>query len=173
MPTKVSNGQPSFEKSASSYPLSNSLSPKTPVYNMNASGGQHELRPIDPCKNLIIQDEWSVKPVKKGGVDSLENLVRMKEAEARMFQNRADEAQGEVESLRQIMRIKTEKMEEEYASELAKLRLEETEESKRKKVEELKELENSHCDYYKMKMRMQSEISGLLKRMEATKQQLV
>ncbi|XP_073295072.1 protein OBERON 3-like [Primulina huaijiensis] len=171
--TKASNGQLCFEKAASSYPLSDSFSPKTPFYNTNASSGQHKLRLIDPCENLIIQDEWSVKPVKKGGVDNIESLVRMKEAEARMFQNRADEAQGEVESLKQIMRIKTEKMEEEYASQLAKLRLQETEERKRKKVEELKELENSHCDYYKMKVRMQSEISGLLKRMEATKQQLV
>ncbi|KZV57278.1 protein OBERON 3 [Dorcoceras hygrometricum] len=173
MPTKASNGQPSFEKAASTLPSFSSLTPKTSLYSINASSGQHEFRPIDPRENLIIQDEWSVKPVKKGGVESLENLVRMKEAEARMFQNRADEAQGEVESLRRIMRINTEKMEEEYASQLAKLCLPELEERKRKKVEELKELENSHCDYYNMKIRMQSEISGLLKRMEATKQQLV
>ncbi|XP_073140075.1 protein OBERON 3 [Henckelia pumila] len=173
VPTKASNSQQCFEKAASSHPQSNSLSPKTPFYNMNASSGQHELRPIDPCENMAIQDEWSVKPVKKGGVESLENLVKMKEAEARMFQNRADEALGEVESLRQIMRIKTEKLEEDYASQLAKLQVPETEERKRKKLEELKELENSHYDYYKMKIRMQSEISGLLKRMEATKQQLV
>ncbi|KZV25670.1 protein OBERON 3-like [Dorcoceras hygrometricum] len=103
---------------------------------INASSGQHELRPVDSRENLIIHDECSVKPVKKGGVGSLENLVRMKEAEARMFQNREDEAQGEVESLRRIMRIKTEKIEEEYASRLAKLCLPELEERKRKKVEE-------------------------------------
>ncbi|XP_073281058.1 protein OBERON 3-like [Primulina huaijiensis] len=157
--------------------LSNSgVSPvpsKTPFYNTNSLSGQHDLRPIDLRENLIIQDEWSVKPMKEGGVDSLENLIMMKEAEARMFQNRADEAQGEVESLRQMMRIKTEKMDKEYASQFAKLCLQETEERKRKKAEELKELENSHCNYYKMKIRMHSEISGLLKRMEATKQQLV
>ncbi|KAL6543890.1 Protein OBERON 3 [Orobanche gracilis] len=90
-----------------------------------------------------------------------------------MFQNRADEARTEIDRYRQMMRLKTDKLEQEYGEKLAKLCLQETEERRRKKVDELKVLENSHCDYYKMKMRMQSEISGLLKRMEATKQQLV
>ncbi|KAI7988947.1 Protein TITANIA [Camellia lanceoleosa] len=49
----------------------------------------------------------------------------------------------------------------------------ETEERRRKKHEEVKMLENSHFDYYKMKMIMQIEIAGLLEIMEATKQQWV
>jgi len=56
---------------------------------------------------------------------------------------------------------------------LARLCLQETEERRRNKLEELKKLENSHCDYRNMKLRMEAEIAGLLKRMESTRQQLV
>ncbi|KAK4423351.1 protein OBERON 3 [Sesamum alatum] len=182
MLSKDSIDQPSFGKDVSALPLSNSLTPKLSFYNMNSSSGRQESTPFDLHHNdikvpimgdKIIEDEWSVKPVKKDGFDSLESLVRIKEAEARMFQSRADEARREIESYRRMVRMKTEKLEEEYAAKLAKLCLQETEERRRKKLDELKALENSHCDYYKMKIRMQSEISGLLKRMEATKQQLV
>lgn len=175
--------QPSFAKDASTVPLSNTLSPKPSFYNnMNSLSGRQESSPFDPYQNdvkaplmsdKIVEDEWSVKPMKKDGFDSLESLVRIKEAEARMFQSRADEARAEIENFRRMVRLKTEKLEEEYGEKLAKLCLQETEERRRKKLDELKMLENSHCDYYKMKIRMQSEISGLLKRMEATKQQLV
>ncbi|KAH6790360.1 class I heat shock protein [Perilla frutescens var. frutescens] len=182
MTSKDLTNQPSFGKDASTLPLSKSLTPKPSFYNMNSSSGRQESSPFDPYHNdikvplmndKIVEDEWSVKPTKKDGFDSLESLVRIKEAEARMFQSRADEARTEIESFRRMVRLKTEKLEEEYAEKLAKLCLQETEERRRKKLEELKMLENSHCDYYKMKIRMQSEISGLLKRMEATKQQLV
>ncbi|KAL0409054.1 UNVERIFIED_CONTAM: protein OBERON 3 [Sesamum radiatum] len=180
MLSKDSIDQPSFGKDVSALPLSNSLTPK-PSFYVNSSSGRQESTPFDlhhndikvPIMNeKIIEDEWSVKPAKKDGFDSLESLVRIKEAEARMFQSRAMR-HGEKSSYRRMVRMKTEKLEEEYAAKLAKLCLQETEERRRKKLEELKALENSHCDYYKMKIRMQSEISGLLKRMEATKQQLV
>ena len=72
-----------------------------------------------------------------------------------------------------MIRTKTAQMEEEYAEKLSKLCLHETEETQRKKLDELKVLENSYFDYYKMKKRMQDEIDGLLRRMEATKQQWV
>ncbi|KAF2305692.1 hypothetical protein GH714_007589 [Hevea brasiliensis] len=90
-----------------------------------------------------------------------------------MFQSKADEAQREAEGYRRMIRANSEKLEEEYAEKLAKLCLQETEERRRKKLEELKALENSHSDYYNMKLRMQAEIAGLLERMEATKQQWV
>ncbi|KAL6566298.1 Protein OBERON 3 [Orobanche gracilis] len=183
MPLKNSTSQPSFGKDASALPLPNSLTPKPSFYNTNSSNGQHGSTPFDlyhndfnvpTTNNKIIEDEWSVKPIaKRDGFDSLETLVRVKEAEARMFQSRADEARMEIESYMRMMTLKTEKLEQEYSEKLAKLCLQEIEERRRKKMEELKVLENSHCDYYKMKMRMQSEISGLLKRMEATKQLLV
>ncbi|GFP86553.1 protein oberon 3 [Phtheirospermum japonicum] len=182
MPLKELTDQPSFGKDVSALPLSNPLAPKpSAFYNTGSSNGpspfdlyHNDIKgPITSDK--IIEDEWSVKlpSTKKDGFDSLESLVRIKEAEARMFQGRADEARTEIESYRRMVRLKNEKLEEEYGEKLAKLCLQETEERRRKKMEELKMLENSHCDYYKMKIRMQSEISGLLKRMEATKQQLV
>ncbi|KAL8535879.1 hypothetical protein ACS0TY_011502 [Phlomoides rotata] len=172
--------QQGFKKNASAIQLSSSLTPK-PFYNTNSSNGSLPFdfyhngikAPMAMMNEKIVEDEWSVKPVKKDGFDSLESLVRIKEAEARMFQSRADEAQREIENFRRMVRLKTEKLEQEHAEKLAKLCLQETEERRRKKKEELKMLENSHYDYYKMKLRMQTEISGLLKRMEATKQQLV
>ncbi|CAF1925637.1 hypothetical protein Bca4012_070574 [Brassica carinata] len=105
--------------------------------------------------------------------DSLESMVRIKEAETRMFQKKADEARIEAESFRRMIEMKTEKMEEEYTEKLARLCLQETEERRRNKLEELKKLENSHCDYRNMKLRMEAEIAGLLKRMESTRQHLV
>lgn len=90
-----------------------------------------------------------------------------------MFQTKADEARREAEGFQKMIRTKTAQMEEEYAEKLAKLCLHETEETRRKKLEEFKVLENSHYDYYNMKKRMQDEIDGLLERMEATKQQWV
>ncbi|KAI3719872.1 hypothetical protein L6452_20777 [Arctium lappa] len=121
--------------------------------------------------NMMIEDEWSVKSTKKDRYDSVESLVRIKEAESRMFQKKADEARKEAEGYKRMMRIKIEKLDEEYTEKLSKLRLNESEERKKQKVEEFKVLENGHCEYYKMKMRMQAEIAGLLQRMENTKKQ--
>jgi hypothetical protein len=59
---------------------------------------------------------------------------------------------------------KFKRVEEEYAAKVAKLCFQETEEKRRKKVEELK---------VQMKLRMQTEIQGLLERMEATKKMWV
>ena len=175
--------QASLRKDAAPLPPSTSLSPKSSIYNMSSSSVQrdlllHDLRQNDLKASLIgdlkTNDEFRFgKSSNKDMFDSLESIVRIKEAEARMFQNRADEAQREAERYRRVVHAKTEKLEEEYTEKLAKLCLQETEERRRKKLEELKVLENSHCDYYNMKMRMQAEIAGLLERMEATKQQWV
>ncbi|XP_058182768.1 protein OBERON 3 isoform X1 [Rhododendron vialii] len=156
-------------------------SPKT-FYNTISANGRPDMLPHDLHQSNLnttlmgdrmIEDEWSVKLSKKDGFDSLESIVRVKEAEARMFQTRADEARRDSENYRRMVRMKSDKMDEEYADKLAKLCLQETEERRRKKLEELKVLEDSHIDYYKMKVRMQAEIAGLLERMEATKQQRV
>ncbi|THG02034.1 hypothetical protein TEA_028614 [Camellia sinensis var. sinensis] len=117
-----------------------SLPPKSCFYNMNSL--QHDLHQSDlnttPMGDKMIKDEWSVKSSssKKDGYDSLESIVRIKEVESRMFQNRADEARREAENYRRMVRMKNEKLEEEYAEKLAKLCLQETEERRRKKQEE-------------------------------------
>ncbi|CAD6210366.1 unnamed protein product [Miscanthus lutarioriparius] len=123
-------------------------------------------------KPLSIEPHFSSSS-KDEDSSSLETIVKCKEAEAKLFQKLADDARKEVDSYRQIVRAKTQKLEEEYATKVAKLCFQETEEKRRKKVEELKMLENSHYDYHKMKLRMQTEIQGLLERMEATKKMWV
>ncbi|MCH93474.1 protein OBERON 3-like, partial [Trifolium medium] len=74
----------------------------------------------------------------KGGIESLESIVRIKEAEAKMFQTKADEARREADGFQKMIRTKTAQMEEEYATKLSKLCLNETEESQRRKLDELK-----------------------------------
>ncbi|KAI9168797.1 hypothetical protein LWI28_002080 [Acer negundo] len=173
--------QASLKKDATSIPPpASSLPPKYSIYNMSSSSGRHSSLSSDLHQkdlrggDLKIEDDFQFDKLSKNdGFDSLESIVRIKEAEARMFQNKADEARREAEEFKRMIRAKSENLENEYAEKLSKLCLQETEERRRKKLEELKVLEDSHCDYFKMKLRMQSEIAGLLERMEATKQQWV
>ncbi|KAK1439345.1 hypothetical protein QVD17_05161 [Tagetes erecta] len=164
---------------SSEFPISNSslkdpVSPPKPhqphqtsLYNMGSSSGMMNTN------KMIIKDEWSVKSSKKEAFDSVESLVRIKEAEARMFQNKADEARREAEGYKRMIRTQIEKLDEEYTERISKLKLHEVEDQRKKKAEEVKVSENEHCEYYKMKMRMQAEIAGLLERMEKTKQKCV
>ncbi|MCD7454400.1 hypothetical protein HAX54_024799 [Datura stramonium] len=147
-----------------------------------SSSGQKDMMPADQRPNDVeasftpskpIEDESSMKPSMKDELYSLESIVRIKEAEAWMFQSRANDARGEARSLRHLARLKREKLEKEYSKKVSRLCLQETEERRRKKSEELKTLEKSHHDYYKMKMKMHMELAGLLSRMEAAKQLLV
>lgn len=169
--------QASLRKDVIPLPQSASLPAKYTSYNISSSIQRdllsNELHRNDLKASLMsTEDDFRFNSLlKSDGFDSLESIVRIKEAEARMFQNKADEARREAEEFRRIIRTKTMNLDEEYAEKLGKLCLQETEERRRKKLEELKILENSHGDYYNMKIRMQAEISGLLERMEATKQQ--
>lgn len=172
--------QASLKKEAATpIPAASSLPPKYSIYNLSSSSGRHSSLSTDHHQKDLASDlqtnqEFQFSKLSKNdSFDSLESIVRIKEAEARMFQNKADEARREAEEFKRMIRTKTETLEEEYTQKLAKLCLQETEERRRKKLEELKVLEDSHCDYFKMKLRMQAEISGLLERMEATKQQWV
>ncbi|VAI07868.1 hypothetical protein VPH35_073841 [Triticum aestivum] len=123
-------------------------------------------------KPLSIEPHFSTTS-KDDEASTLETVVKCKEAEAKLFQKLADDARKEVENYRQMVRNRIQSMEEEYTSKVAKLCFQEAEEKRRKKMEELKTLENSHYDYHKMKLRMQTEIQGLLERMEATKKMWV
>jgi hypothetical protein len=123
-------------------------------------------------KPLSIEPHFS-STSKDDEASTLETIVKCKEAEAKLFQKLADDARKEVESYRQMVLSRKQSLEEEYAAKLGKLCFQETEEKRRKKMEELKSLENSHYDYHKMKLRMQTEIQGLLERMEATKKMWV
>lgn len=169
--------QASLKKDRTPIPPATSLPQKYTMYNITSSSGRRDSNGLcqkDLMSDLKIEDDFQFgKLSKNDGFDSLESIVRIKEVEARMFQNKADDARREAEEYKRMIQIKSEKLDKEYAQKLAKLCLQETEERQRKKLDELKVLEDSHCDYFKMKMRMQAEISGLLERMEATKQQWV
>ncbi|XP_043691414.1 protein OBERON 4-like isoform X2 [Telopea speciosissima] len=112
-----------------------------------------------------LQKSVEKKPV----IDELESIVRIKQAEAKMFQARADDARREAEGLKRIAIAKNEKIEEEYGSRITKLCLAESEERRRQKLEELQILERSHREYFNMKMRMEAEIQDLLLKMETAK----
>ncbi|CAL0306042.1 unnamed protein product [Lupinus luteus] len=172
----LATSQAKHSKENPSFPKSSSLIPKYPN-DMSYSRSHSNDHPRKDLKASLLSElkteaDFHLEAIlRKGGVESLESVVRIKEAEARMFQTKADEAKREAEGFRRMIRTKTAQMEQEYGEKLGKLRLLETEETRRKKSEEVEVLEISHYDYYKMKMRMQDEIAGLLERMEATKQQ--
>nr|CAD1822677.1 unnamed protein product [Ananas comosus var. bracteatus] len=67
---------------------------------------------------------------KKQQVEELESIVRLKQAEAEMFQLKANEARQEAERLQSIALAKSEKAEQDYASMYLKRRLEEAEAEK-------------------------------------------
>ncbi|KAK1277920.1 Protein OBERON 3 [Acorus gramineus] len=162
------SGQPPVPPPKITYPLNTT---KIDLNTEIAHKSTHKPLQCEPSSESPFPFKTSSS--KREDSDSLESIIRFKEAEARLFQSKADEARREAEGYLQIVHAKMKKLEEEYTTNLAKLCLQETEERRRKKLKELKALENSQCDYYNMKMRMQAEIASLLERMEATKQQCV
>ncbi|WCJ37406.1 hypothetical protein M5689_018548 [Euphorbia peplus] len=82
---------------------------------------------------------------KKIQIEELERIVRLKQAEADMFQLKANEAKREAERLQRIALAKTDKSEEEYASSYLKLRLSEAEAEKQYLFEKIKLQESSRA----------------------------
>ncbi|XP_024963406.1 OBERON-like protein isoform X2 [Cynara cardunculus var. scolymus] len=80
---------------------------------------------------------------KKQQVDELESIVRLKQAEAEMFDLKASEARREAERLQRIALAKAEKSEEDYASRYLKQRLHEAEAEKHYLFEKMKLQESS------------------------------
>ncbi|CAI9087149.1 OLC1v1021146C3 [Oldenlandia corymbosa var. corymbosa] len=81
---------------------------------------------------------------KKQQIDELESIVRLKQAEADMFELKANEARREAERLQRIALAKTEKSsEEDYASRYLKQRLNEAEAEKQFLFEKIKLQESS------------------------------
>lgn len=116
--------------------------------------------------------ELQLNVEKKPVVDELESIVRIKQAEAKMFQARADDARREAGSLKCIVAAKNEKIEEEYTCRITKLHLVEAEARRRQKLVELQALERENLEYFNMKKRMEADIKDLLLKMEATKHNL-
>ncbi|XWS36700.1 hypothetical protein CRYUN_Cryun20dG0108000 [Craigia yunnanensis] len=82
---------------------------------------------------------------KKVQIEELERIVRLKQAEADMFQLKANEAKREAERLQRIALAKSDKSEEEYASSYLKLRLSEAEAEKQYLFEKIKLQESSRA----------------------------
>ncbi|KAF2293579.1 hypothetical protein GH714_002985 [Hevea brasiliensis] len=116
-----------------------------------------------------VESEIERSAQKEPIFDELESLVRIKQAEAKMFQARADDARRDAEGLKRIAIAKNEKIEEEYTSRIRKLRLVEAEEMRKQKYEEFQALERAHREYFSMKMRMEADVKDLLLKMEDTK----
>lgn len=76
---------------------------------------------------------------KRQQIEELETIVKLKQAEADMFQSRADEARREADGLQRIVLAKSEKVEEEYATRYLKLRLNEVDAERRSSFEKLQE----------------------------------
>lgn len=123
----------------------------------------------DKC---ALESELQTSVQKEPLFDELESIVKIKHAEAKMFQARAEDARRGAEGLKRIAITKSEKIEEEYSSRIAKLRLAEAEEMRKQKLEELQAIERAHREYFNMKMRMEADIKDLLLKMEATKRNL-
>lgn len=75
---------------------------------------------------------------KKMQIDELDSIVRLKQAEADMFELKANEARREAERLQCIALAKTEKSEEDYTSRYLKQKLHEAEAEKQYLFEKIK-----------------------------------
>ncbi|KAH6777317.1 potyvirus VPg interacting protein [Perilla frutescens var. hirtella] len=106
---------------------------------------------------------------KKIQIDELESIVRLKQAEADMFEMKANEARREAERMRRIALAKTEKSEEDYASRYLKQRLHEAEAEKQYLFEKIKLEESSRASQSSAgandSSQMYNKIQDLLKNM--------
>ncbi|KAJ6895099.1 protein OBERON 4 [Populus alba x Populus x berolinensis] len=133
---------------------------------------------LRPSFHSDLNDKCPVEPEllrssqKEPLFDELESIVRIKQAEAKMFQARADDARREAEGLKRIAIAKSEKIKEEFTSRISKLRIVEVEEMRKQKFEEFQALERAHREYFSMKTRMEADIKDLLLKMEAAKRNI-
>ncbi|XP_022954235.1 protein OBERON 4-like [Cucurbita moschata] len=120
----------------------------------------------------VMEPELQLSSHREPLFDELDSIVRIKLAEAKMFQARADDARREAEGLKRIAIAKNKKIDEEYTSRIAKLRLTEADDIRKQKIEELHALERAHREYSSLKVRMEADIRDLLLKMDATKRNL-
>ncbi|XWS31062.1 hypothetical protein CRYUN_Cryun23aG0045000 [Craigia yunnanensis] len=106
---------------------------------------------LDACDHELDDKSKEVaelkleRQTKKLQIEELERIVRLKQAEADMFQLKANEAKREGERLQRIALAKSDKSEEEYTSSYLKLRLSEAEAEKQYLFEKIKLQESSRA----------------------------
>ncbi|XP_059282272.1 OBERON-like protein [Lycium ferocissimum] len=99
---------------------------------------------LETCDNELEEKAKEVAELKlerqrkRLQIDELESIARLKEAEADMFQLKADEARREADRLQRIALAKSGKSEEDYASSYLKQRLSEAEAEKKFLFEKIK-----------------------------------
>ncbi|MCL7030434.1 hypothetical protein MKW94_008965 [Papaver nudicaule] len=129
----------------------------------------------------VVESRQNGKPRQESGINTdmklalvkLESILRIKKAEAKMFQERANNAREEAQGLKRVAIAKNEKFEEEYRSRMRNLCLVETKERRKQKLGELQVLEREHRKLLDIKMGMESEANDLLLQMESTSRSLV
>ncbi|KAH7404143.1 hypothetical protein KP509_15G012200 [Ceratopteris richardii] len=109
----------------------------------------------------------------KAEIENIESAVRIKQAEAKMFQLRADEALKDAQGLQNIISVRKEKIEDDYSCKYANLRINEAEEKHQKRSEELKVHENAQRCFQSTKIMMQAQIKELMLKMDIVKAQYV
>uniref|UniRef100_A0A0D9Z409 Uncharacterized protein n=1 Tax=Oryza glumipatula TaxID=40148 RepID=A0A0D9Z409_9ORYZ len=80
----------------------------------------------------------------KPTVDELDALIRLKQAEANMYQQRANDARKEAETLKHVTMVKHAQIEEHYATQIGELHINELQEQRKRKIEELQRLYVGH-----------------------------
>jgi len=104
---------------------------------------------VETCEHELEDKAREVAELKlerqrrKQKIDELESIVKLKQAEAEMFQLKADEARREAEMLQNIALAKSEKSEEDYRSSYLKLKLSEAEAEKQYLFQKMKLQESS------------------------------
>ncbi|KAJ8430500.1 hypothetical protein Cgig2_010830 [Carnegiea gigantea] len=104
---------------------------------------------VETCERELEDKAREVAELKlerqrrKQKIDELESIVKLKQAEAEMFQLKADEARREAEMLQNIALAKSEKTEEDYCSSYLKLKLSEAEAEKQYLFQKMKLQESS------------------------------
>ncbi|XP_042413305.1 OBERON-like protein [Zingiber officinale] len=92
-----------------------------------------------------VQELQMERHMKKQQVEELESIIRLKQAEADMFQLKANEAKQEAERLQSIVFAKPDKSEQDYSSMYLKRRLEEAEAEKQYIFESIKVQESQRA----------------------------
>lgn len=106
---------------------------------------------LEACERELEDKAREVNDLKqdrtrnKQQLDELDSLARLKQAEADMFQLKANDARRESERLQRIALAKSDKSEEDYASNYLKLRLSEAEAEKQYLLEMIKLQESSRA----------------------------
>ncbi|XP_002960421.2 OBERON-like protein [Selaginella moellendorffii] len=125
-------------------------------------------RELEAKRNEIAEMQYS-RARKRSEIEEMESAIHIKQAEAKMFQLRADEARLEAERLRKIVLAKSEKMEEEYVAKGYKLHVNNAVEKRKRCFVEYQMLEKGLQDFNSMKSKLVTDVHDVLMKMDVMK----